>query len=195
MATTNPDDLFSPDSDNQYALTQDMGAMQTSVQRAFVRRANLYVGTAVQRNGFTSAAEGVHWQDTDGSRQEYVRRSGVWTLVIPDTGWVPLRAVAGFTLGDNAAARTIGSVTYLRGSASKNSGSFPTATSGDVIARLPSSAYRPIGYGRYFASAYGSGTANLVSLVMSNTSDDIVAFSAGAVANTAYFSGVTYPKD
>lgn len=75
---TTPDNIPSPDLTDQYALTQDMAALADGTQRALTRRANLYTGTANQRIAFSTATEGVHWQDTDGSKLEYVRKSGKW---------------------------------------------------------------------------------------------------------------------
>lgn len=83
MATTSPDNLYSPDSSDPYALTQDLGAMQDSVQSALVRRANAYVGTSAQRNAFTSAPVGTIWSDTNGSRLVYKRGASSWEPVSP----------------------------------------------------------------------------------------------------------------
>lgn len=80
MAVTTPDNLYSPDDDDGYALVQDMGVGQDSVQAALVKRANMYVGTTEQRTAFTTAPEGVHWQDTNGSKFEYVRQAGAWVV-------------------------------------------------------------------------------------------------------------------
>lgn len=80
---TSPDNIPSPDLTDQYALTQDMAALADGTQAALVRRANLYIGTSTQRAAFTSAPEGTHWQDTDGSKLEYVRKSGQWVASIP----------------------------------------------------------------------------------------------------------------
>lgn len=79
MAVTIPDDLFSPDDDNGYALTQHLGIMQDTNQAAFVRRANAYKGTAAERNAFTTAPEGTQWVDTDGSRKVYIRENASWS--------------------------------------------------------------------------------------------------------------------
>lgn len=84
MATTSPDNLYSPDSSDPYALTQDLGAMQDSVQTALVRRANAYVGTSAQRNAFTTAPVGTIWSDTNGSRLVYKRGASSWEPVSPE---------------------------------------------------------------------------------------------------------------
>lgn len=81
--TTTPDNIPSPDLTDQYALTQDMAALADGTQLALNRRANMYIGTANQRAAFTSAPEGTHWQDTDGTKLEYVRRSNQWVATSP----------------------------------------------------------------------------------------------------------------
>lgn len=79
MAVTAPDNLYSPDDDDGYALVQDMGLGQDTVQAALVRRANAYKGTAAERNAFTTAPEGTQWVDTDGSRKTYIRENASWS--------------------------------------------------------------------------------------------------------------------
>lgn len=78
MATTTPDNLFNPNPSDNYNLLADWATSMQSVQTALTRRANMYVGTSTKRTAFTTAPEGVHWQDTDGVKREYVRKSGVW---------------------------------------------------------------------------------------------------------------------
>lgn len=95
MALTSPDNVWTPDDGDQYALVQDLGAMADSVQTAFNRRANMYVGTSAQRTAFTTAPNGVHWQDTNGNQWEYVRLGGAWRVWKPQaagyaTGHPPL---------------------------------------------------------------------------------------------------------
>lgn len=85
MATTSPDNIKSPDSGDQYALVQDMGALADSVQNALVKRANAYTGTTSQRTAFTSASEGTLWQDTNGDKFLWVRQSSAWVRVGPIT--------------------------------------------------------------------------------------------------------------
>lgn len=83
MATTSPDNIWTPNSDDQYALVQDLGATATSIQSALVRRANLYRGTSTQRQAFTTAPEGTQWQDTNGGSLLWVRRGTSWVLSSP----------------------------------------------------------------------------------------------------------------
>lgn len=90
MATTSPDNLWSPDPTGNYNLVADLATMQTSAQTALVKRANMYVGTAAQRTAFTTAAEGVHWQDTTGDKLEYVRQGGAWTPSVVPVQEIPI---------------------------------------------------------------------------------------------------------
>lgn len=102
MATTSPDNLWSPDPTGNYNLVADLATMQTSAQTALVKRANMYVGTSTQRTAFTTAPEGVHWQDTNGSKLEYVRKSGAWVEAVPKQ----LIAVGGISVAQNTTGRT-----------------------------------------------------------------------------------------
>lgn len=66
MVTTSPDSLFSPDDANQYNLTVDMAAMQTSVQSALNNRTRRYTATtvaALPTSGVPTGATG--WTTTD----------------------------------------------------------------------------------------------------------------------------------
>lgn len=62
MATTSPDNLFSPDGPNAYNLTVDLAAMQSSVQTA-LNGFKVRGGTTTQRNAYTATA-GDYWSDT-----------------------------------------------------------------------------------------------------------------------------------
>ena len=81
MATTSPDNIYSPNIDDNWAVPQAMGAMADSVQAALSKRANFYVGTSQERQNFTPNRPGVHWQDTNAGWEEFVFKSGVWTPV------------------------------------------------------------------------------------------------------------------
>ena len=81
MAVTSPDNIRTPDSGDQYALVQDLGVLADTTQAAITKRGNMYVGTASQRIAFTTASNGVHWQDTDGTGAEYVRQAGSWLML------------------------------------------------------------------------------------------------------------------
>lgn len=81
MAVTSPDDLWTPDSGDDYALTTDLAAGMDSVQDAFKVRANYYVGTTAQRTAAVSdAEEGAMWYDVDLST-EYRLDTGAWVEI------------------------------------------------------------------------------------------------------------------
>lgn len=81
MALTSPDNIYSPNIDDNWAVPQAMGALADSVQAALHKRANFYVGTPQERQNFTPNRPGVHWQDTDSGSREF-RWSG--------SRWVPV---------------------------------------------------------------------------------------------------------
>lgn len=83
MPTTSPDNIRTPNPTDPFNLVADMAITASDTQAALVKRANLYVGTSAQRTAFTSAPEGTHWQDTNGTALEYVRKSGVWRPAVP----------------------------------------------------------------------------------------------------------------
>ena len=80
MAVTSPDNIRTPDSGDQYALVQDLGVLADTTQAALTKRGNLFVGTAAQRTAFTTATNGMNWQDTDGTAARYVRVAGAWVM-------------------------------------------------------------------------------------------------------------------
>lgn len=80
MAVTSPDNIRTPDSGDQYALVQDLGVLADTTQAAITKRGNLFVGTAAQRTAFTTATNGMNWQDTDGTAARYVRVAGAWVM-------------------------------------------------------------------------------------------------------------------
>lgn len=81
MSFTTPDNIFSPDGGNLYSLVDDLKKSADSVQDALIGRANLYLGTSLERGSWSNPPEGVHWQDTDGTKLEYVYISGEWVPV------------------------------------------------------------------------------------------------------------------
>lgn len=100
MATTTPDNVRSPNPTDPYNLVADLAILASDVQTALTRRANLYVGTAAQRTAFTTAPDGVHWQDTNSNRWEWVRTGGTWVVVDPSaSGEVTVTVPAATTTG------------------------------------------------------------------------------------------------
>lgn len=80
MATTSPDGIRSPNPTDPYNLVADWAITANDVQAVFNKRANMYIGTSTQRTAFTTAPNGVFWQDTNGSQNLFVRRSGAWVV-------------------------------------------------------------------------------------------------------------------
>ena len=83
MSTTTPDNLPAPDPGTMYGAVQAFKGLADETQNALNRRANFYRGTMAQRQAFTNAPNGVHWQETDENQLEYVRLNGGWTSVHP----------------------------------------------------------------------------------------------------------------
>lgn len=70
MATTSPDNIWTPDSGDNYALTTDLAAMADTVQDALsdIRDDSAaFIGTNAQRTALTAPAlrEGITWYATD----------------------------------------------------------------------------------------------------------------------------------
>lgn len=100
MATTSPDNIYSPNIDDNWAVPQAMGALADSVQEALSRRANLYVGSSQERMNFVPDSVGVHWQDTDEGKKEFLWDGSKWTL---DKGVEILWESASLMRGDQTA--------------------------------------------------------------------------------------------
>lgn len=78
MATTSPDNIWTPDSGDGYALTQDLAAFADTTQDALVVRANYYTGDNSQMaNQESKATEGSMFFNTDDGK-EYRLVSGAW---------------------------------------------------------------------------------------------------------------------
>lgn len=78
MATTSPDNLWTPDSGDGYALTQDLAAFADTIQDALEVRANYYTGNNSQMaNQESKATEGSMFFNTDDDK-EYRLVSGAW---------------------------------------------------------------------------------------------------------------------
>ena len=87
MATTTPDNIYSPDAGQQYALTQDLLANADSVQAALntLRAGRRYrTGTAADRTSWSTPGEGALFYNSD-SRKIEVYQSGTWLQVWPPT--------------------------------------------------------------------------------------------------------------
>lgn len=84
MATTTPDNIYSPDAGQQYALTQDLLAMADSVQDALLTRGTTLSGAGAPSSGLT-APDGTLYVDTS-SGLLYLKISGSWSRFMRTTG-------------------------------------------------------------------------------------------------------------
>lgn len=100
MATTSPDNIWTPDSGDDYALTVDLAAMADTVQDAISANRGYRVGSNSDRLSLTGGQlfEGLHFWATD-TKIEWVYSGGSW--VAQDTGWV---SISTFTNGFSAAS-------------------------------------------------------------------------------------------
>lgn len=109
MATTSPDNIYSPDLSNPWLQTVDLAAMADTIQGALngvrAERADFnqqFYGPAAARAGLTGVNLGDTYQDTDGARVMH-RYDGQWRAWESEwISWTPvLAAGAGsFTLGN-----------------------------------------------------------------------------------------------
>ena len=98
MATTTPDNIWTPDSGSNYNYVIDSAATASSVQNALTRRANSYTGTTTERTAFTTdAPEGTLWSDTNGDKTLWIKQGAswqkVWTVGGPHDGSILLGAI------------------------------------------------------------------------------------------------------
>lgn len=78
MALTSPDNIWTPDSGDGYALTQDLASFADTIQDALEVRANYYTGNNSQMtNQESKAPEGSMFFNTDDGK-EYRLVSGAW---------------------------------------------------------------------------------------------------------------------
>lgn len=82
MASTSPDNIFSPDKGQAFTLTDDLQQTAESVQTALNKRANLYVGTSSEREAASTLPNGSHWKDTDGIGMLWKRGLSNWVPAI-----------------------------------------------------------------------------------------------------------------
>lgn len=85
MPITSPDNLYSPNSGDQYNLITDWAASMSSVQAALISRSTA-IGTTSERNS-TVGVQGGLWYDTDYNRV-YVWSDDIAAPGIPGSGWI-----------------------------------------------------------------------------------------------------------
>lgn len=164
MATTSPDNLWSPDAVDDYALTTDLAAMQDTVQDALTGlrgglsyRADL---TDAQRIALTGGQlfEGLRVRTTD-TKIDWLYTSSTWvawgtsttTSVTFSSGWT---ALSGYT---PRLIRNGGLVSIFGAVVNDGSGAFTS------ILTVPTG-YRP-GVNTFLASTHSNQTMNGVSLI------------------------------
>lgn len=187
MATTSPDNLFSPNPSDNYNLIADWATSMQSVQAALVQRANMYVGTSTQRTAFTSAPEGVHWQDTNGTKQEWVRQSNAWVATVDDTGWIAPTLPSGYTAENGLGYRVRGGVLYFRGRIRRTSGNIDFSVN---FFTLPSD-FRPSVYTRAATASYSGVGAPSTYMAISETTGAVSFGVMGAgTTGDVYLGGI-----
>lgn len=149
MATTSPDNLRSPNPTDPYNLVADWAISMNDVQTALNKRGNQYIGTSAQRTAFTTAPEGTHWQDTNGTRLAYVRKSNVWEPLVPNLGVSEIRA------GSYSAATSYVTVNF--------SPAFPSGTTPFVTAQIISGSGSAVGATPAITSVSNTGFSSRVS--------------------------------
>lgn len=79
MATTSPDNIWTPDSGDDYALTVDLAAMADTIQDALNESKTYRVGSNAQRLALSGADlfNGLRWHSTD-TREDWIYSLGSW---------------------------------------------------------------------------------------------------------------------
>lgn len=142
MATTSPDNIWTPDSGDNYDYVIDSAATAASIQTTLTKRANSYIGTSEDRIAFTADAPvGSTWADTNGDYILWIKQGASWQRVWPvdDTGWVALTPEPGWAIAPAGgyralSARRVGREVWIDGRASRG-GVIPAG----FIATLPAS--------------------------------------------------------
>lgn len=79
MATTSPDNIWTPDAGDDYALTTDLAATADTIQAAITANRVGRIGTNAQRLALSGANlyEGLTFRTTD-TRRDWVYTNGAW---------------------------------------------------------------------------------------------------------------------
>lgn len=126
MAVTNPDNIWTPDSGDNYALTTDLAATADSLQTMATEKANYGVGTSAERTAALGRfPNGALWYDTTTS-SEWRKISGAW--VNQDTGWVTIATPSGWTAQRDIRVRRIGSTVLWQGRVTPDAAKSGTVT-------------------------------------------------------------------
>lgn len=198
MAITSPDNLPSPDASGAVKPITNFKALADATQAALVKRANLYTGTSAARAAFLSTApEGTHWQDTNGTKFLYVKKDSVWMLVSGQVLWSSTTAGTGSAAGPafiNQFALTglpVGQTIIVSFSGAGISGAAASMASASAHYTIDGSSLtnaKPLlGIGRVYLS--GSGFVNTVPAISGTAT-----IGAGGTLNAGLYSGATWYK-
>lgn len=97
MATTSPDNIWTPDAGDDYALTTDLAAMADTVQDAITANRTDLIGLDANRpaNGSAGLVNGMTWYSTD-TRVTWRYNGSTWSIEFrPLSAYTP--TVTGFT--------------------------------------------------------------------------------------------------
>lgn len=183
MAVTSPDNLYSPDDDDGYALVQDLGLGQDTVQSALVRRANLYGGTVAERQAFTATApEGVHWQDTTGGKYTWVMRGGAWVVGGFNVISASASSAAGWRIDNTVGYLTTDGWMRMRADFTRTGATISVPTTGD-LANVTVGTIAPAKYGPIYTVAAASASGGRVASGEFNSAGEIRLGAVGGAAD------------
>lgn len=164
MASTSPDGIVSPDSDQPVNWVGDWAATASSVQTALSNRSTRR-GTSSQRTSATGVREGTLWSDTT-TNSLWLYTSGMWVEAGPSYSGTMTGSASGF-IGSTSSGVTIAESRFLRlGSLiTMQVTATGTFTSGqNTIFTVSSSAplaVDAIGSAHFSESGYQSGTVRI----------------------------------
>lgn len=191
MATTSPDNIWTPDAGDLYDLSIDLAATADSVQDALLRYRGLRVMTNAQRLALAGANlfDGLHVYTTDTDRY-WIYVSGAWVDEGPrDTGWTTVPLASGFTVvsGRTPQVKVIGKVAYWRGQVQGT-----TSSSNPIMVAaggVPGFA-RPSGFSDSGSPVSSSNGAVEVSLTV-DTAGAVFAASPTSAVRNFYLKGLS----
>lgn len=199
MATTSPDNIWTPDSGDDYALTVDLAAMADSVQDAVNAHKTYRVGTNAERLALVAPElrDGIVFQTTDGSKLKWTYMNSSWVQLdrASETSGV-FTAASGWTVSSQRAVQTNGMI-YAYFSLTRTGGTINVNDEGDITniqIGTVAADWRPP-----FEVVLGSGNAGRVASGYVNSAGSLYLTSVGGsanITNTKTISlGGTYPAN
>lgn len=160
MATTSPDNIWTPDAGDDYALTTDLAAMADTIQDAITsNRTDLSgVDSARPANGSPGLVAGMTWYSTD-TDTEWRYSGTAWRIwVQPPRAYTP--TLSGLTLGNGTltgrASRVGTRVSFSIGLAAGST----TVPTGAVSLGLPFASETSVPFKQFGTGTFRLGTAN-----------------------------------